>query len=89
MLSRNSERDRMDLIKAIRHLYAEKGKLEQAIAVFEELSRTAGAAPITPKARGRRGRKSMGAKERQEVSMRMKRYWAGRRERRQGGATAV
>jgi hypothetical protein len=29
---------------------------------------------------GRRGRKSMGLEERQQVSERMKKYWAGRRQ---------
>jgi len=43
--------------------------------------------PAGVKIRGRSGRKSMGAKERQEVSERMKRYWAKRRrERAAGGA---
>jgi len=69
----------MDLYKAIQDLYAEKEKLERVIASLEELQRTAGGLPVPLKPVKRRGRKSMSAKERREVSERMKRYWAGRR----------
>jgi len=69
----------MDLYKAIQDLYAEKEKLERVIASLEELQRSAGTVPILPKGMQRRGRKSMDSTERQEVSERMKRYWAGRR----------
>lgn len=70
----------MDLYKAIQDLYAEKEKLERVIASLEELQRAADAAPPTPSETGkRRGRKSMGSKERQEVSERMKKYWESRR----------
>lgn len=69
----------MDLYKAIQDLYAEKEKLERVIASLEELQRTAGELPELPKATKRRGRKSMNAEERQEVSERMKRYWESRR----------
>jgi hypothetical protein len=70
----------MDLYKAIQDLYAEKEKLERVIASLEELQRTAGEIPELPKPGKRRGRKSMNAKERQEVSERMKRYWESRRQ---------
>jgi len=69
----------MDLYKAIQELYAEKEKLERVIASLEELQRASGGVPVLPSGSGRRGRKSMGAKERQEVSERMKKYWEGRR----------
>lgn len=69
----------MDLFKAIQDLYAEKEKLERVIASLEELQRTAGALPVFAKAARRRGRKSMSPNEREEVSERMKRYWAERR----------
>ena len=69
----------MDLYKAIQELYAEKEKLERVIASLEELQRSAGVAPMLPKATGRRGRKSMNSKERLEVSERMKKYWESRR----------
>ena len=75
----------MDLYKAIQELYAEKEKLERVIASLEELQRSAGTAPVLPKAVGRRGRKSMGSKERLEVSARMKKYWENRRKSRTGG----
>ncbi len=70
----------MDLYKAIQELYAEKEKLERVIASLEELQRTGGADTALPKAGKRRGRKSMSARERREVSERMKKYWAGRRQ---------
>ena len=70
----------MDLYKAIQDLYAEKEKLERVIASLEELQRAAGGGvPSAPKSGKRRGRKSMSADERQEVSARMKKYWASRR----------
>ncbi len=71
----------MDLYKAIQDLYAEKEKLERVIASLEELQRTAGSLPAAPVSGKRRGRKSMSAKEREEVSERMKRYWANRRKK--------
>jgi hypothetical protein len=71
----------MDLYKAIQDLYAEKEKLERVIASLEELQRTAGSLPLPPPGAKRRGRKSMSTKERQEVSERMKKYWASRRKR--------
>jgi hypothetical protein len=77
---------RMDLYKAIQDLYAEKEKLERVIASLEELQRTAGSVPVLPKAVKRRGRKSMNSSERQEVSERMRKYWASRREQKQSDA---
>ena len=68
----------MDLHKTIQDLYAEKEKLERVIASLEELQRAAEANPLMA-SRKRRGRKSMGAEERQDVSERMKKYWAKRR----------
>ena len=70
----------MDLYKAIRELYAEKERLERVIASLEELQRTATEAEALPE-RKRRGRKSMDPKEREQVSERMKKYWANRREK--------
>ena len=69
----------MDLYKAIQDLYAEKEKLERVIASLEELQRTAGSVPVLPQPAKRRGRKSMNSTERQEVSERMRKYWASRR----------
>ena len=71
----------MDLRKTIQALYEERAKLERVIASLEELQRTT--LTVAPKAeKGRRGRKSMPADERAEVSERMKKYWAGRRKER-------
>jgi hypothetical protein len=69
----------MDLHKTIQDLYAEKEKLERVIASLEELQRAADANSHVMGRSNRRGRKSMGSQERQEVSERMKKYWASRR----------
>jgi hypothetical protein len=69
----------MDLQKTIQDLYAEKEKLERVIASLEELQRAADANSSVMGLSKRRGRKSMGSDERQEVSERMKKYWANRR----------
>jgi hypothetical protein len=71
----------MDLHKTIQDLYAEKEKLERVIASLEELQRAADSNAQVMGRTKRRGRKSMGSEERQEVSERMKKYWAGRRGR--------
>ena len=70
----------MDLQETIRLLKNEKERLEHAIALLEELQRGGGGhfPQIMPK---RRGRKSMSPDERREVSARMKKYWAGRRQK--------
>lgn len=68
----------MDLTRTIAELRREKEKLVCAIASLEELQSGARMAALG------RGRKSMGAKERQEVSARMKRYWQTRRAARAG-----
>jgi hypothetical protein len=76
----------MHLYRALKELYAQKQKLENVIASLEEL-RQAGTSIPTPRAGvKRRGRKMMGLEERQEVSRRMKRYWAGRRKSRGSAA---
>jgi len=71
----------MDLYKAIRELYAEKSRLEEAIASLEELLEAKAATDSLNLdiLRKRRGRKSMGPEERRLVSERMKKYWASRR----------
>ncbi|PWU01494.1 MAG: hypothetical protein C5B51_22625 [Terriglobia bacterium] len=71
----------MDLYKTIHELYAEKQKLDRTIAALEGLLIVDPAADQQwPK---RRGRKSMDAAERRQVSERMKKYWASRRAKRQ------
>ena len=68
----------MDLYKAIQDLYAEKEKLERVIASLEKLQRAAGLAlPPAPGSGKLRGRKPMSPEDRQEVSERMKKQWAG------------
>src|SRR5271167_294466 len=70
----------MDLYRALQDLYAEKEKLERAIESLEQLQRAERGVPppVDPNTK-RRGRKSMSSEEREEVSQRMKRYWAARR----------
>jgi hypothetical protein len=65
----------MDVDKLIADLNAEIEKIKGTIACLEELRGSSSAATNG----SRRGRKSMGAQERQQVSARMKRYWASRR----------
>jgi len=67
----------MNLTEIIRNLYIEKAKVEKSIEALETLNSDQGAGPLAAR---RRGRKSMGAAERGQVSERMKRYWAARRE---------
>ena len=69
----------MDLYQALQDLYAEKEKLERAIASLEALRRAGGEGTPLPNPGKRRGRKSMDPEERAEVSARMKKYWANRR----------
>jgi hypothetical protein len=69
----------MNLFKAIAELHADEEKLDRVIASLEELQHSK-SGQSAPGGRSPRGRKSMGAKERLEVSARMKRYWAGRRQ---------
>jgi hypothetical protein len=66
----------MDLLRTIQELRAEKEKLDRVIASLEDLR---AATKIDALRKSRRGRKSMGAEERREVSARMKKYWARRR----------
>jgi hypothetical protein len=68
----------MDLYETIQDLYTEKERLERVIASLEALLGIG--TPEVPKLRGaKRGRKSMGASEREAVSARMKKYWDRRR----------
>jgi hypothetical protein len=68
----------MDFIETLRELYAQKEQLGRVIQLLEELQHSLEFSHAGGK---RRGRKSMGAAERREVSDRMKRYWAARRRR--------
>jgi|SRR5579871_459399 len=73
----------MDLNSIIQGLHAEKERLENLISTLEALSGS-----DAPR-RGKRGRKSMGPLEREEVSTRMRNYWAGRRENRTNDRAGV
>ena len=66
----------MDLHPILHFLYAEKEKVEKAIAALEQLQANSSDTAVTPK---RAGRKSMGEEERRKVSARMKKYWTERR----------
>jgi hypothetical protein len=66
----------MDINAIIRQLHAEKERLDRVISSLEELQ---GGAAVEAPGGKRRGRKSMNAEERREVSERMKRYWELRR----------
>jgi hypothetical protein len=70
----------MDLEQKLRQFEIQKRKIELAIAELEQLQGTDGGGGVLA---NRRGRKSMGSEERLEVSERMKRYWANRREQRE------
>lgn len=63
----------MDVNKALRELHEEKRRLDLTIAALEA---RLGNGTRTHR---RRGRKSMSAEERQEVSRRMSKYWEARR----------
>jgi len=72
----------MDIYKAIRELHSERAKLDRVIAALEELHNRVDRT-TAPVVGGRRGRKSMKAEEREQVSVRMKQYWARRRSKRE------
>jgi hypothetical protein len=72
----------MNLIETIGELRGEKDKLERAIAMLEQL-RSAGNGGVLQKPG--RGRKSVSAEERQEISVRMKKYWERRLSQKKGG----
>ena len=66
----------MDLQKTIDFLRGEIRRLERVVASLEELQGGATGSPLQTK---RGGRKVMPDEERQKISERMKKYWAGRR----------
>ncbi|MDQ6663333.1 MAG: hypothetical protein M3Z23_02950 [Acidobacteriota bacterium] len=77
----------MDLNKVIRDLYEEKKRLDQIISSLEQIQSMEVEDPN--RTERRRGRKSMDPQARQEVSDRMKMYWALRRQNGNGGAKQV
>ena len=66
----------MNIHQAIKDLLAEKERLDRAIAHLEGMQKQRGATAPLPK---RRGRKTMDAQARREVSERMRKYWAKRK----------
>jgi len=70
----------MNLNRTLEDLYSEKDKIERAIASLECLYKAELDKAPAAKGPNRRGRHGMGARERLEVSERMRRYWAARRE---------
>jgi hypothetical protein len=66
----------MDFSRTIELLRREKEKLERAIALLEELQ---SAVPETTRQKPRMGRRFIGDDERREISERMRKYWADRR----------
>lgn len=67
----------MDLYRIIFELVQERNRVQKIIESLESMDPTAAPpARMTPR---RRGRKSMDRAAREEVSARMKRYWARRR----------
>ena len=72
----------MNIHQAIKELLAEKERLDRAIAHLEGMQKQRGdSAP----AQQRRGRKTMDAQARRQVSERMQRYWEARRKKNPGG----
>jgi hypothetical protein len=67
----------MDIYRIIQELVEERNRVDRIILSLEEMERSG--KPSGTGVRNHRGRKSMDAKARKEVSDRMKRYWANRR----------
>jgi hypothetical protein len=74
----------MDLYKIIGELVSERSRISRIIASLEEMV-AEGRKSTRPAGIRRRGRKSMDGPARKEVSERMKRYWARRREEKTRG----
>ena len=70
----------IDLRNVLKDLYTQRERLEHVITSLEALQQGS-AAGLPPQKKTNRGRKSMGAKERREVSERMRKYWAARRKK--------
>jgi hypothetical protein len=68
----------MDLYSVIRELVQERDRVQRIIESLEGVSPPSRAQPVRSGVE-RRGRKSMDHAARQEVSQRMKSYWAQRR----------
>jgi hypothetical protein len=69
----------MDVRPIICTLQLELERVGTAIAQLEGLQKASSNGSGDPHHKSKRGRKSMGSDEREEVSLRMKKYWASRR----------
>ena len=69
----------MDLIKIINDLRNERDKLQAIISSLEQLHGASPSHSAGQSHTSRRGRRSMDAEGRLEVSRRMKQYWENRR----------
>jgi hypothetical protein len=79
----------MDTRKLVQELHEEKRRLTLVIAHLEAVEEAlSGALQDTP-GRRTRGRKSMSPAERQEVSARMRKYWATRRKQTRGSSASA
>jgi hypothetical protein len=67
----------MDLTRILAQLYAERDRVQQAIATLEQFQQERNTAVQVHR---KRGRKSMDAEERKVVAERMKTYWARKRQ---------
>jgi len=76
----------MDIHRILKDLNEERRRLERIIESLEVVVKTGGGYIKPP---SRRGRKFMDAEDRLEVSERMKRYWAGKREEKKAKAAAA
>ncbi len=70
----------IDLRKVLKDLYTQRERLEHVITSLEALQQDS-AVGLPPQKKTNRGRKSMGADERREVSERMRKYWTARRKK--------
>ena len=68
----------IDLRKVLKDLYTQREGLEHVITSLETLQQGS-ASGLHLQKKTKRGRKSMGAEERREVSERMRKYWVARR----------
>ena len=68
----------MDLNKIIGELLEERKRLDRIVSSLEQLE-SGGKLTDGPPVANRRGRKSMDQNAREEVSKRMKSYWANRK----------
>ena len=70
----------IDLRDVLKDLYTQRELLERVITSLEAMQQGL-AAGLSPQKKTNRGRKSMGAEERREVSERMRKYWGARRKK--------